>query len=580
MAQVLSGSFNTTAYSGRYLVLSWTATQDIANNKTAISWTLKGAGGSTTGYYKAGNFKVVIAGETVYSSSARINLYNGTVVASGSKVIVHNNNGTKSFTASAEAGIYYVAVNCKGSGSWELKDIPRGAKITSAPDFTDTENPKITFKNPLGSGADSLQACISFDGSNDDIAYRAVTKTATSYTFRLTTAQRKILRQGTVGGVTRTVYFYLKTVIGDNTFYSKVAKTLTITDCAPIIAPTVVDTGSNSTQLTGDANIIISGYNYIKAEINATAQKEAAITSFSIVNAGNIKTESPAYFPYVQKADFVFTATDNRKQTTKQTITKTIIPYFKPTINLAENKVLTDGTYFIDLSGQFYNGSFGAVNNSISVEFKWRVSGAEWSDWQALSPTINGNNYTAEATINGLDYRESYDLQCRVVDAVGGYNAAYIADTGVLTVTSVPVFDWGKEDFAFNVPISIEGQPLNDFIIDRGTNGIWNYCIYKSGIAVCWGYVSVNTAITSAWGSMYVGTTKMSKQSYPFTFKSKPVEVASVHSANNAVWLFAESGATGTNSTTQSAVYNICRPSAITASSNYHINIIAYGYLE
>ena len=34
----LSGSFNTTAYSGRYLTFSWTATQNVAANTSTISW--------------------------------------------------------------------------------------------------------------------------------------------------------------------------------------------------------------------------------------------------------------------------------------------------------------------------------------------------------------------------------------------------------------------------------------------------------------------------------------------------------------------------------------------------------------
>ena len=39
----LSGSFNTTAYSGRYLTFSWTATQNVAANTSTISWRLVGA---------------------------------------------------------------------------------------------------------------------------------------------------------------------------------------------------------------------------------------------------------------------------------------------------------------------------------------------------------------------------------------------------------------------------------------------------------------------------------------------------------------------------------------------------------
>ena len=139
-----SGSFNTSGYSGRYLNFSWSvASQNIANNQTTINWTLKGAGGPTNTWYKAGNFQVVIDGAVVYSSATRINLYNGTVVASGSYTITHNADGNRSFSASAQAGIYTVAVDCSGSGSWALPQIPRQATATGGTDFNDTQNPTV-----------------------------------------------------------------------------------------------------------------------------------------------------------------------------------------------------------------------------------------------------------------------------------------------------------------------------------------------------------------------------------------------------------------------------------------------------
>lgn len=127
-----SGSFSTNAYGSgnyyRYLRFEWEVqSQSIANNKTTIKWWLKGAGGSTDSWVESGNFRVVVDGDVVYSSSGRIRLYNGTTVASGTVTMTHNNVGNRSFSASAEAGIYYVAVNCSGSGSWSLPQIPRYA---------------------------------------------------------------------------------------------------------------------------------------------------------------------------------------------------------------------------------------------------------------------------------------------------------------------------------------------------------------------------------------------------------------------------------------------------------------------
>ena len=130
MAQVSSGSFNTTSAEGRYLTFNWSVDNtNIASNYKEIYWSLVGAG--VGGYVISGNFKVVIDGETVYNNSTRREIWVGTVIASGYKKIYHTTNGTRSFSASVEAGIYEVAVNCRGSGSWELPTIPRYATIKS-----------------------------------------------------------------------------------------------------------------------------------------------------------------------------------------------------------------------------------------------------------------------------------------------------------------------------------------------------------------------------------------------------------------------------------------------------------------
>ena len=140
MAQVSSGTVSTTKYEGRYLKLNWSVdSTNIKENYKRIYWSLVGAGGTDGYWYYSGNFKAVINGTTVYKSSDRIKLYKGTVVASGYINIYHDNEGNKTFTASAEAGIYTVAVNCKGSGTFELPTIPRYAtSVQSLSNKTET----------------------------------------------------------------------------------------------------------------------------------------------------------------------------------------------------------------------------------------------------------------------------------------------------------------------------------------------------------------------------------------------------------------------------------------------------------
>lgn len=292
-----SGSFNTTGYQGRYLTFAWSvASQSIANNTTTISWTLKGAGNAQSNWYRAGNFKVVINGSTVYSSSTRIQLYNGTLVASGNFTMAHDTAGNKTFSASAEAGIYTVAVNCSGSGSFTLPQIARAAKFTAAPNFTDIQNPTINYQNSAGNSVTTLQACISLTGSTDDISYRDIPKTGTTYTFQLTEAERNVLRAAAPNSNTLSVIFYIKTVISGQTFYETATRTMTIVDAAPTMgSPTYQDSNSTTVAITENDQKIIQKHSSLTIAIPAaTPQKYATITKYQVTINGVTREQAAA----------------------------------------------------------------------------------------------------------------------------------------------------------------------------------------------------------------------------------------------------------------------------------------------
>ena len=130
------GSLNPSNYGGRYLTFAWSIKNSqadrIETNKTTITWTLKGAGTANVGYYEAGNFKVKFNGTTIFTQTKRIELWDGTSVASGEYTFTHNTDGTKDFTVYVEAGIYLVAVNCTGETTFTIDTIPRASSLTAA----------------------------------------------------------------------------------------------------------------------------------------------------------------------------------------------------------------------------------------------------------------------------------------------------------------------------------------------------------------------------------------------------------------------------------------------------------------
>lgn len=187
MAQVSSGSFVTNASQNRSLTFRWSVIDtSIAENYKEIAWSLVGSG-SASGYIMAGDFEVVIEKDTVYASSTRIELRNGTVVASGKKKLYHDNNGNKIFGASVKASIYEFAVDNTGSGTWELPTIPRYASITKF-DLVAISETEIAFDWNASLPCDKVWYAIN-DGSWVEGVYPRTTINGLSY---LTTYRVKI----------------------------------------------------------------------------------------------------------------------------------------------------------------------------------------------------------------------------------------------------------------------------------------------------------------------------------------------------------------------------------------------------
>ena len=100
------------------------------------------------------------------------------------------------------------------------------------------------------------------------------------------------------------------------------------------------------------------------------------------------------------------------------------------------------GECTINLNGNYFNGSFGATNNTLSVQYK--IDEGEWTD---TTITLTNNTYKATAKITGMDYTRAYSFYARAVDKVT------TVETPVKYVKAKPIFDWGENDFHFHVDV-------------------------------------------------------------------------------------------------------------------------------
>jgi len=74
---------------------------------------------------------------------------------------------------------------------------------------------------------------------------------------------------------------------------------------------------------------------------------------------------------------------------------------------------------------------------------------------------------------------------------------------------------------------SINGL-VQDYMIESGNSGIWEYRKWASGVYECWGNLQVSSVdINNAWGGTYYGYTE--GVDFPITFIDLPVMTATVN---------------------------------------------------
>ena len=405
---------------------------------------------TTTGTFK-GTF-------TVGSTSETISWYGS--LPSKTWVTVKTITTTVSHNADGAGNCYlYALINGPGATTMEgtyvsgsatvtLDRIPRYAAIISATDFTDEGNPTITYSNPAGAVVSTLQMCISLDGVAAKTSYKDVPKTGTEYTLSLTEAERNSLRAAAPNSNTLQVYFLLKTVLASGSnVVSKPAK-MQIVNANPVVLSAVVDTNSNTTALTGDSSILVALHSTARVTIDATAQKYATIKSKKVTHGTAVLTDDGVLS--VTNNPIKITVTDSRGNETVKTAANTIVPYINPTCLIGNNIPEADGSFALEVSGLFYNGSIGKTANTLTVQYRYKAAGASYGSWTTIeSISKRGNSYTASANLTGLDYQTVYTFQARAIDKLNA-NGVQSAEKAVI---SEPVFDWGQYDFRFHVPV-------------------------------------------------------------------------------------------------------------------------------
>lgn len=431
------------------LLFSWTAEQSVETNTSTISWTLQGHRTKATNYVKAGGFKVVIDGVTLYSTSKdnRIELRNGTVVASGTNTFTHNPDGTRTFTVYVEGGIYYYDVNCYGTKTFTLDAIPRASSITCTMASIES-NPTITISRASTSFTHTIT--YRFGNLTGTIAEKTSATSITNWTIPPKFYGEIPRDKGQIGTL------FCITYSGGNKVGETNCDFPVTTDeakCTPDVFGTVRDIDERTLALTGDESTLIRGWSTAECVTTETIKNGAEIAK-RLVNG--IKSPGTINWAGVDTGVFDFYVEDSRGYFNRYPVTKTLIPYVTLTAHVtAQRTDPTSGNATLKIEGNYYKGSFGQVENTLTVLYRqWDGEYAgDDTGYTSVEPTIDekNNKYSCSVSLEGLLYTQSFPFEIVVKDKLG------LVTRKVTIGKGIPVFDWGEDDFNFNVPVTING---------------------------------------------------------------------------------------------------------------------------
>ena len=445
-----NGQVNTNTEYDSYFWVKWrqSGDQDIPNNRTQIAW--------SCGVYCGHTFKtnairmdaVTINGVKVYNGATYSNFAKGNhTIASGTMWVSHNQNGTKTLSISAFTGWLYEKHNYSSNGgNFELTAIPRASSI-SCSSANIERNPTIEIHGKVTGFTHTVT--YSFGTLTGTIADKTSATVITTWTIP-PDFYGQIPDAKTGKGTLTCITYNGGVPIGDPTT-CELLVTTDETICKPTVSGTVVDTNPITAGLTGDAeNSLVRFFSTASCKIDVTLNKDAGGILLQTINNVSVPNDTDTLvIENVETGVFDFYAKDSRTYHNSTKEERTLVPYVRLTNDATVYRDdPTSGNATLTVEGNYYNGSFGAESNTLTVTYT--VDGETFS----VTPTIKDNSYSVEVPLTGYDYQRSFNFEVVVSDKLDSVSKPLTLMKGV------PVFDWGENDFRFNVPVFINGENI------------------------------------------------------------------------------------------------------------------------
>ena len=457
---VATGDYGWKSWSNAY-VISLTLTEestDTATNTSLVSYlfTISNTDNNRFVDYNY-SWSISIGGQEIPINNFNFNLganYTTQTIASGQVTVTHNSDGTLNMPyhvsiPNVQAQLSYGPPAMSIAGEWTLTAIPRASAIScptgiiGKPVTVSVHKADDRYCHTITYAFGTIGGLIAEKTALSQIAWTIPTELYT---------QIPDAKRGT-GNLTCKTYNG-STLVGES--ICQLSAEIDDVACRPTISALVEDVNEKTVLLTGDSNILVRYHSKVRAEATYCAQNSATVKAYTMAHNGKTYTADSVVVPNAENGRFDFSVTDSRGLTTNLSVTKTVIPYVKLTCNLAGKKPDGEGNMTISASGNYYSGSFGATENTLTLQYRYKPSGTSWQnteeEWQTIPFEVVGSSYTGQTVLSGLDYQKAYTFQTRAIDCLATVKSAEY------TARAIPIFDWGEQDFAIHGDLSVDGK--------------------------------------------------------------------------------------------------------------------------
>lgn len=233
--------------------------------------------------------------------------------------------------------------------------------------------------------------------------------------------------------------------------------------CWPLVSCQMVDVNPVTVAVTGNDRLFIQGVSNASCTLDAETFHCATAAVRKIGSTVLDPGQDSLVIEGIREIP-TFSVTDSRGLEDHYKPKYKLIDYRTPTCKASLVRLHpTDGTASLSLEGQWYGGELGLSDNALFLSY--RIGDGQW---QTLTPVLTGNAYTAQVTLTDMAYDRLYNLTVAVSDLLTR------EEKQLVLKKSIPVFDWGENDFRFHVPVAMEsltvgGKTLTDLLYPVGS---------------------------------------------------------------------------------------------------------------